>query len=306
MRTVIGTFLLLTTAVEISAQEELSTDLGRWLATLPLDARSADEMGRFTHDETELSEGYRSALVASMRGLIVMEADQAVSALLLGACEPSVEVTYPRKDDNDQEVEAEKEFSKSFIRTEMFACFKTEMDDPTAALDIYTDGDFRKETSSRIEEVWAEGDRSCVETGRIPALLSPTKSCNSISSFSESRMAAEHSQVVWNEGKNPYQDVYYKESVKTFVQIPGGLALHYLNYSRTTHMGRAQRWFGTGRIEDSQRASAEMMARRLRFATSGLGSGESVSSKDHQLRSRFWSLEGRRPRTTVRLAETPR
>ncbi len=263
MRAVVVTFLFLTTVVEISAQEELSTDLGRWLATLPLDARIADEMGRFTHDGTELSEGYRSAMVASMRELIMMEADRAVAALLLGPCEPSVEVTYPRKDDNDQEIEAEKEFEKSFIRTEMFACFETSLEDPTAALEIYTDGEFRKEASSRIEEVWAEGDLSCVETDGIAALLSPTKSCNSIRRFSESRMAAEHSQVVWNEGQDPYQDVYFKESVKTFVQVPGGLALHYLNYSRTTNMGRMQRWFGTGRIEDSQRDSAKLMAQRL-------------------------------------------
>jgi len=263
MRTVIVTFLFLTTVVEISAQEELSTDLGRWLATLPLDARIADEMGRFTHDETDLREGYRSAMASSMRELITMEADRAVAALLIGPCEPSVEVTYPRKDDNDQEVEAEKEFSKSLIRTEMFACFETILEDPTAALEIYTDGEFRKEASSRIEEVWAEGDLSCVETGGITALLSPTKSCNSIRRFSASGMAAEHSQVVWNEGQDPYQDVYYKESVKTFVQLPGGLALHYLNYSRTINMGRAQRWFGTGSIEDSQRDSAELMAQRL-------------------------------------------
>ena len=128
MRTVIVTFLFLTTVVEISAQKELSTDLGRWLATLPLDARIAEEMGRFTHDETELSEGYRSAIMASMRRLITTEVDQAIAALLRGPCEPSVEVTYPRKDDNDQEVEAEKEFAKSFIRTEMFACFETSLE----------------------------------------------------------------------------------------------------------------------------------------------------------------------------------
>ncbi len=76
-------------------------------------------------------------------------------------------------------------------------------------------------------------------------------------------MAAEHSQVVWNEGQDPYQDVYFKESVKTFVRIPGGLALHYLNYSRTTNMGRMQRWVGTGSIEGSQEDSAELMAQRL-------------------------------------------
>ncbi len=263
MRTVLVTLLCLITAVGISAQEELSTDLGRWLAALPLDTRIAGEMGRFTHDDAELNAGYRSAMVATQRGFLTREVDQAVAALLLGPCEPSVEVTYPRKDDNDQEIKAEKEFEKSFIRTEMFWCFETSQDDPTAALEIYTDADFRMEASSRIEGVWAEGDLSCVESGGIRALLSPTKSCSLISRLLENGMAAEHSQVVWNEGQDPYQDVYFKESVKTFVRIPGGLALHYLNYSRTTNMGRMQRWLGTGSIEDSQKDSAELMAQRL-------------------------------------------
>ncbi len=263
MRTAIVTLLFLTTVVGISAQEALSTDLGRWLAALPVDTRITGEMGRFTHDDEELSAGYRSAMVATQREFLTTEADQAVAALLLGPCEPSVEVTYPRKDDNDQEIKAEKEFEKSFIRTEMFWCFETSQDDPTAALEIYTHADFRMEASSRIEGVWTEGDLSCVESGGIRALLSPTKSCSSISRLLENGMAAEHSQVVWNEGQDPYQDIYYKESVKTFVQVPGGLALHYLNYSRTTNMGRMQRWLGTGSIEDSQKDSAELMAQRL-------------------------------------------
>ena len=263
MRIVMVTLLLLTTAVGISAQEELSSDVGRWLAALPVDTRIAGEMGRFTHDDEELSAGYRSTMAESQREFLTREADEAVAALLLGPCEPSVEVTYPRKDDNDQEIKAEKEFEKSFIRTEMFWCFETSRDDPTAALEIYTHADFRMEASSRIEGVWAEGDLSCVESGGIRALLSPTKSCNSITRLAERELAAEHSQVVWNEGEDPYQDVYFKESVKTFVRIPGGLALHYLNYSRTTNMGRMQRWLGTGSIEDSQKDSAELMAQRL-------------------------------------------
>ena len=263
MRALILACLFFAPVVTISAQEEFSTDLGPWLATLPLDAEIAAEMGRYTHDDEGLSEHYRSALAASMRELIVMEADQVIADLLLGPCEPFVEVTYPRRDDNDQDVRAEKEFSKSFIRTEMVACFETTLDDPTAALETYTTGGFRMEASSRIKDVWGEGALSCVETDGIKALLSPTRSCNSTRRLSEGRMAAEHSQVVWNEGQDPYQDVFYKESVKTFVRVPGGLALHYLNYSRTTNMGRAQRWFGTGSIEDSQKDSAKLMAERL-------------------------------------------
>jgi hypothetical protein len=268
MRPFINSLLVITplmvfSAQEMQAQEDLSTDMGRWLAAMPLDTRIADEIGRFTHDDAELSGAYRSTFAAILREIMVEEVDQAVAVLSRGPCEPSVEVTYPRQNDNDQEVRAEKEFEKSFIRTEMFACFETNLDDPTAALEIYTAADFRKEASSRIEEVWAEGDLSCVESGGISGILSPTKACNSIRRFSEGAISAEHSQVVWNEGQDPYQDIFFKESVKTFMRVPGGLALHYLNYSRTTNMGRVQRWFGTGSIEGSQRDSAELMVQRL-------------------------------------------
>ncbi len=131
------TSLMVFSARKMAAQEDLSTDMGRWLAAMPLDTRIADEIGRFTHDESELSEDYRSSFAAILREIMVEEVDQAVAALSLGSCEPSVEVTYPRKDDNDQEVKAEKEFEKSFIRTEMFACFETSLEDPTVALEIY-------------------------------------------------------------------------------------------------------------------------------------------------------------------------
>jgi hypothetical protein len=233
------------------------------LDALSVDPRIAEEVGRFTHDKTELSNEYRSDLVANFRELIVEETDRAVASLSVGPCKPSIDVSYPWTSGADREEKVEEEFQKSFIRTEMFACFETSMDDPAAALEMYTDGAFRKEASSRIEEVWAEGGLSCVESGGIREILSPTKSCNSIERFFESEMAAEHSQVVWNEGQDPYQDVYFKESMKTFVQVPGGLALHYLNYARTTNMGRMQRWLGTGSIEDSQRDSAELLAERL-------------------------------------------
>ena len=286
MRTTIAALLCLVPVTAISGQEELSTALGRWTATLPVDARIADEVGRFVHDgRIDLSEGYRSTFVARMRALVAREADRAIATLASRPCVPSVEVTYPKPGFADAEDEsrgtevnaadsgegpgteaeekAEEQFEKSFIRTEMYTCFETTLEDPIAALQVYTRGEFRMAASSRIENVWDEGGLFCIETGGIKALLSPTKACSSIEHLSEDGLASEHSQVVWNEGGDPYQDMYFKESLKTFVRIPGGLALHYLNYSRTTSMGRMQRWVGTGKIEDSQRRSAELMAQRL-------------------------------------------
>jgi hypothetical protein len=69
--------------------------------------------------------------------------------------------------------------------------------------------------------------------------------------------------VVFNEGRSPYQEVYFKESLKTFVKVPGGLALHYINFTRAQSLGRIERWVGTGQIEDSQKENVKELLRVL-------------------------------------------
>ena len=95
------------------------------------------------------------------------------------------------------------------------------------------------------------------------ALLDPTMACNRIDRFFQGTVAAEHSQVVRNRGDNSYQDVFFKESLKTFVVTPGGVALHYINYSRSVRLGRLQRAIGGGRIEGSQENNARVLAERI-------------------------------------------
>ena len=95
------------------------------------------------------------------------------------------------------------------------------------------------------------------------ALLDPTLACNRIDRMSVEGLASEHSQVVKNQGVDPFQDVFFKESLKTFVRIPGGIAYHYINYSRSVKLGRLKRAIGGGRIKASQEDNARALAARI-------------------------------------------
>jgi hypothetical protein len=103
--------------------------------------------------------------------------------------------------------------------------------------------------------------------------VEPTRVCNRIQDFREDGVAAQHSQVVFNQGVKPYEDVYFKESLKTFVRIPGGMALHYINFARAGNLGRVERWVGPGQIEGSQKGNAEELQRWLRRRDSDPGVG---------------------------------
>ena len=77
------------------------------------------------------------------------------------------------------------------------------------------------------------------------------------------RALAQHSQVVSNGGDEDYQRVYFKESLKSFVAVSGGLALYYINYTRSTDIGRFGKYIARGKIEGAQEDAIEELMRRL-------------------------------------------
>ena len=94
--------------------------------------------------------------------------------------------------------------------------------------------------------------------------MDPTRACNQINELVTEKLAAQHSQVVFNDGRDPFQTVFFKESLKTFVLIPGGVALHYINYTRAAGLGRLKRWVGADRIRGSQENNVRELRDRLR------------------------------------------
>jgi hypothetical protein len=203
-----------------------------------------------------------------VRSAVIDAATSQVARIRSGSCEPFIDVQLLRAGFASPSGEkprdpAAKKFEDSFFRTEMVACIETDRVDAGEVLDLYTSPDFRRQTHSRIARIVVEGDQMCVKTQGIWALLEPTSVCNRLRRYSARGMAAEHSQVVWNDGSDAYQDVFFKESLKTFVRIPGGLALHYVNYTRTVSLGRLSRSVAPGRVEESQRRNLEALIARI-------------------------------------------
>jgi hypothetical protein len=154
----------------------------------------------------------------------------------------------------------------AWVRAEVVACFQGDLTDPEEVLDIYTSPEFRMATETRIRSIDEDEGESCVATRGVPGLLAPSRACNRIERYSGGRIAAEHSQVISNPGAEAggVQEVYFKESLKTFVVIPGGMALHYVNISRTADLGRLGRWVGARSIREGEERKSEGLRARLR------------------------------------------
>ena len=97
----------------------------------------------------------------------------------------------------------------------------------------------------------------------VTMVLSPIQYCNRIEECHLPGLSTQHSQTVMNDGGDDYQTVYFKESLKTFVAIPGGLALHYVNYSRSVGMGGIKKKIGRGKIRDSQQKAIDELAKAI-------------------------------------------
>jgi len=235
----------------------------QWTDTLELDERVIAEIDRFAADEDEqFSADYSRNLAVNLRRLVFADVSKRLDAIAAGDIEPFVEVTYPEAGFANQTgtapaAKVEREFEDSFVRTELVAVFLESGASPETALELYTSPDFRKKATSRIQRIWDENGLNCVETGGVTMLLSPMLNCSRVSELLLPDLAMQHSQVVRNEGGDGYQPVYFKESVKTFVRVPGGIVLHYVNYSRTIGMGGLKKSIGRKKLKGSQEDAIE-------------------------------------------------
>ena len=246
----------------------VSSRLGEWKSELELDPRVVTEVEMFERKDDPLPDGYAEALANDVRRAIFRTAQQAAQAIADGTAQPFVDVSYPdpgferhnRPAPDDKVVE---EFEDGFLRIEGIAFYKADGKTPAEVMEEYTSRDFRMATSSRIAELWSDDDLSCIETTGVKALLDPTKACNRIDLLVEDDLASEHSQVVSNLGDDDYQRVFFKESLKTFIRTPDGLAVHYINYTRSVKLGTIKRKLGTGKVRGSQERNFEELRRRL-------------------------------------------
>jgi len=280
---VLLTFLLLQPT--FGAGQAVGTpSLAGWGTSLEVDPRIPREILRFQEGGTALGEDLARTFAMAIRSRVFTSAGRQVDLLLNGECKPFVDVSMGTPDSlSAPEVSGDlkkawEKFGDSVVRTEMVACLETDIPDPAEVLQLYVSPEFRMVAEGRIIDMWEGPEGQCMETKGVLRLVDPTRVCNRIQDFRGEGVAAQHSQVVFNEGKKPYQDVYFKESLKTFVRIPGGMALHYINYARVGGLGRLERWAGPGQIRGSQEGNVEELRKRLRARSSKTTGMSSIPS----------------------------
>lgn len=252
----------------LPAGEEYASLLSEWGGELEMDPRVLEQIGLYSGEKDDLGEKYPSVIAARLRRAVFADAARALGNLPSAPGEPFIDVSFldagfANEDATPTDDRHQREFEEGFIRTEVLAYIQAEDVTPEEALRVYTSSEFRMKVSSRIERIWSDGDLSCYEIKGVKALLSPTLACNRIDEFIRGEIASEHSQVVANPGGDDYQTVYFKESLKTFVAVPGGLALHYVNYTRAVKLGSIKRRFGRGKIAASEERKIRELERRF-------------------------------------------
>jgi hypothetical protein len=234
-----GTFLVTLPLISVaSAAGQVTTagSLAEWGKSMDLDPRITRELLRFHEGGRTLNDAQTGTFIRDIRSSVFSSVEGQVALLQSGECNPFVEVSTGELDSLsvprgvEGEEEAWDDFENSVIRTEM------------------------------VED--QEGQR--METKGVLPLVDPTRVCNRTREYRGNQIAAQHSQVVFNEGRDPFQTVFFKESLKTFLRVPGGMALHYINYLRAGKLGRLERWAGPGQIRGSQEGNVEELQKRLR------------------------------------------
>ncbi len=267
IRAAVICFAIVAATERAPARENAASTVARWGDTLALDDRAPGEIERFAEESNSFSDGYAMRLATGIRRLVFASPKTRIDELLRGERTPFITVVYPEPgfaagDGKPPGRESEREFEEGFVVVEVLAFFESDMT-PEAALRIYTSTEFQMKASPRIKRIWSENGGSCIEVKGVKLLLSPTLSCNRVDELHGPGVAMQHSQVVSNGGDKDYQDVYFKESLKTFVAIPAGLALHYINYSRTVKMGRVKSSLGRGKIVGSREKIVHELRERL-------------------------------------------
>lgn len=240
----------------------------RWVQSLKLDPRATDVLDRFSYNGERLSEHYRKSLPARVRALMMLSVESQVCNLAKGNCEPFIDVTYPKpgfalQAEGFIQSDVERRFEEGFLRIEVVACFPGKKISTKKALGIYTSPEFRMEASSAIKRLWSMPGLSCVETKAIPALLPPTYFCNHTQEFHSNSLSAQHSQLVLNGNPDSYEPVYFKESIKTFVETHRGLALHYVNYTRSARPGKVKRYLQEKAVVHSQKSTLNLLRKKF-------------------------------------------
>ena len=253
--------------------QDWAANFRQQMESLEIEPGVLTEIQRFEKNGRNVSEEYASVLARKLRKAALSRTEMQLEEFQAGRCEEKVDVDFLKnglefKDFPIQLGPVEEEFEKGFMRVEVVACFPELTQSASEVLQLYTSPEFRLSTSSTLERIDEKLGSSCVQTKGIPVILEATFYCNQVQNFFTKGMAAQHSQVVSNPEADKYQNVFFKESVKSFVELStGGLGFHYINYSRSDKIGGLKRKLGKSSVVKSQKKALEKLRQRLQEET---------------------------------------
>lgn len=265
---------------EQSGAEAALPAFGDWAASLAIAPGVIDELTRFSYRDQALASGYARTLAQNIRQQVISDSISRLTELAPSSqsgqsdqsaqpAEPAqVDVSYPEPGFAMPGTylaipKVAQKFEQGFIRTEVVAHLDVDGVSASDALEAYTRPEFRLSSSSQLEAVTGQQGLTCYQTRKIAVVLEPTFSCNQVHYFHQPGISAQHAQMVSNPGSDEFHPVYFKESLKIFIETPAGLALYYINYTRATDLGSFKKKVGHSKIVKSQHNSLNALQQIL-------------------------------------------
>jgi hypothetical protein len=242
---------------------EVPVQVEEFLLQLPVQPGVDAEIARF--QDGRLPPSYRAEFARAARRRLGTEVRDLLAQMVQDGCTPGVSVEFPGQEFSGIQdlTSLEKDFEDSMVLTRSSSCHRTDLP-PEELLGIYSSRDLRMAAQSRMEDVYEEDGLTCYAVGGVPILLAPTRSCNDVTQATWPGAAAEHSQSVRSEAEG-HQPVYFKESLKAALELQDGVVgLVHVTVTRSTGLGGLEKRLGRGKIEESVRRQAEVLAERLR------------------------------------------
>lgn len=221
--------LLLTTASAATPQQ-----ISQWVRARTA-AGQTDEIGQFG----ELPDGYPVRLSSWVRGQLARSASLAVARFQEGTCKEStrIRVLSPGLTGVSEGPTADA-FEGSIFRLESTGCL------PGASLEdaarVYHSEAFRLSEMPGLDGLTVTGNTTCLFSDAVPGILSSTRFCLDTNEHAVDGIHLTHAAL--QENQQPAgQAVYLREEVVVFAEIPDGVGVYRVTFTRAQDIGSASR-----------------------------------------------------------------
>ncbi len=221
--------LLLTTASATTPQQT-----SQWVSARTT-AGQANEIGQFG----DLPDGYPARLSTWVRGQLARKASLAVARFQEGTCKESsrIRVLSPGLTGISEGPTADA-FEGSIFRLESTGCL------PGASLEdaarIYHSAAFRLAEMPGLDDLTITGRTACLYSGAVPGVLSSTRFCLDTEAHTDGEIHLTHAALQKNQ-LPAGQAMYLREEIVVFAEIPDGVGVYRVTFTRAQDIGSASR-----------------------------------------------------------------